>query len=295
MLDARSLEVFIAVAELRNFQRAADSLGIAQSVASKRLARLEDGLGARLLERGSRARIELTRAGELFLDEARMALAALHRAERVGRAVASGEAGPLRLGFVFSAAMTGVLTQVVRALGQALPEVEALPVLMETPAQLRALAEGRIDAAILRPRPTWPERTQVLGTHREPMIVALSERMDLAARETLSLADLVGQTFITPQFHEEVGLGQTVRELARASGLPEPVIRSTGDFITAASLAAAGQGVILAPASLARLRLEGLVFRPIAGSVAELSLVLLARTDLPAAVRDVLAAAMVPN
>ena len=292
MLDPRSLEVFLAVADARNFQRAADALGIAQSVASKRLARLEDELGARLLERGSRARIELTRAGELFLGEARSVLAALERAERVGRSVASGAAGPLRMGFVFSAAMTGVLTQVVGALADALPDVEALPVLMDTPAQLRALVDDRIDIAIVRPRPSWPERTKVLGVHREPMIVALGERMALAERAGLTLADLAGQTFLTPQFHEEVGLAQTVRDLARSGGLPEPTIRRTGDFITAASLAAAGQGVILAPASLARLGIQGLAFRPIEGHATELSLVLLARADVPAKVCVVLADAM---
>lgn len=282
MLDGASLEVFLAVVEHGHFVRAADSLGIAQSVASKRLARLEDALGARLLERGSRTRITLTRAGALFVDEARAALAALRQAERIGRAVARGSAGPLRVGYVFSAAMSGVLPRLVRTLRERLPGVEVLPSLMDTPAQLRALAEGALDVAIVRPRPSWPERAVEVARYGEAMIVALGDGMALAGRVALSPADLVGQTFLTPQFHEEVGLAETVRDLARAGGLPAPIIRRTGDFITAAALAAAGEGVILAPQSLAALRIEGLTFRPITGYTARIELVVLARQELPA-------------
>lgn len=292
MLDAHALEVFLAIADQRNFVRAADSLGIAQSVASKRLARLEDELGTRLFDRGSRTPITLTRAGELFLDEARTALVALEQAERIGRAVARGNTGPLRLGYVFSGAMTGLLTCLVAALADALPDVAVQPTLMDTPAQLRALGEGRIDAAIVRPRLSWPERTMVLGLHREPMIIALGYSMPLAAQTGICLQDLIGQTFLTPQFHEEAGLAQTVRDLARAGGLPEPAIRATGDFITAASLAAAGQGVILAPASLARLGLTGLTFRPIDDYAAELVLSVVARADMPPVQAEILAQAL---
>ena len=46
MLDGDQLEVFLAIAETRHFVRAADRLGIAQSVVSKRLQRLEDRLAA---------------------------------------------------------------------------------------------------------------------------------------------------------------------------------------------------------------------------------------------------------
>jgi DNA-binding transcriptional LysR family regulator len=292
MLDRAVLEVFLAVADHRNFVAAADSLGIAQSVVSKRLARLEDALGTRLFDRGSRTPIRLTRTGELFLGEARTALGAMEQAERIGRALAHGDSGPLRLGYVFSGAMTGMLTSLVTALAATLPNVQLLPSLMDTPAQLRALADGRIDVAIVRPRLSWPERTHVLGEHREPMIIALGDAMALASQDGIRLPDLVGQTFLTPQFHEEVGLAQMVRDLARTGGLPEPAIRATGDFITAASLAAAGQGVILAPASLARLRLAGLTFRPILDYAAQLVLVVVARADLPQVQADIIAKAL---
>lgn len=292
MLDGPSLQIFLALAEHRHFGQAAERLGIAQSVASKRLARLEDALGTKLVDRGNRRRVALTRAGTLFLDEARAALDALTAAERSGQALARGAAGPLRIGYVFSAAMTGLLPGLVRALRSALPALDIYPSLMETPEQLGALAEARIDLAIVRPRPSWPERIDEIGRHREPVLVALGERMALAKRRSLRAEDLVSQTFLTPQFAEQVGLAQMVRDLARTKGLPEPAIRPTGDFITAAALAAAGEGIILAPASLSNLKLEGLTFRPIDDYAAEIELVLLARRETPAAIVDALAATL---
>ena len=98
MLDPESLDVFVAIAELDHFVRAADRLGIAQSVVSKRLKRLEDQIGTRLVERGQRHKVALTRSGELFLPEARAAIAALDRAEQLGRTFGRGEAGPIKIG-----------------------------------------------------------------------------------------------------------------------------------------------------------------------------------------------------
>nr|WP_282435880.1 MULTISPECIES: LysR family transcriptional regulator [unclassified Novosphingobium] len=281
VLDPDTLAVFVAVADHGHFQRAADALGIAQSVASKRLQRLEDALGARLIERGSRMAVAPTRAGMLFLPQARAALETLARTQRVGRALARGEAGPIQVGYVFSAAMAGVLPRLIATLAQVLPGVEVMPALMETPDQLKALADGRIDLAIVRPRPSWPAGCVEVARQREGLLVAMGETSPLAAASPLRAADLAGQTFLTPQFHEEVGLAQTVAALAKAAGLPPPPIRRTADFITAASLAAAGQGVILAPASLARLHLEGLVFRPLADHAATVDLVTLASPQAP--------------
>lgn len=288
MLQGESLEAFLAIVEEGHFTRAADRLGIAQSVASKRLARLEDELKARLLDRGSRNRVALTRAGELFVPEAREVLAALRRAERLGRAIGRGTAGPVRIGYVFSGAMTGLLTGLVRALRTALPELQLVLTLLDTPAQLRSLADGSLDLAIVRLRPSWPERAQEICRQTEDVVVALGEGTKLAASSFLRPADLVGQTFITPQLQEEVGLADDVRRLARVGGLPNPRIIGTGDFITAACLAAAGEGIILAPASLQNLGIAGLTFRPLQDYSDEMTLALLARPEIPPALEALL-------
>lgn len=291
MLDRRPLEIFLAIAEERSFVRAADRLGIAQPVVSRQLQRLEGSLGARLFHRGSRSKVTLTRAGELFHDEARDALAGLLRAEQLGRNVARGATGPLRIGYVFSGAMTALLSDMVRGLRAAFPDLEIEPRLIETPAQLRELAEGRIDVAIVRPRPSWPRGAAVLARHHEPMLLGLGTTHPLARHDSIAIGDLVSECFLTPQFDVEDELAETVRRLLRKAG-GRPRIRATGDFITAAALAAAGEGVILAPASLAHLVIDGLTFRPISGHAERLELAVVGRPELPAAQREAIIAAL---
>ncbi|GAA2142620.1 LysR family transcriptional regulator [Kitasatospora kazusensis] len=74
-LDLAQLRAFVAVAEQLHFRRAAETLSITQQGLSKRISRLEETLGARLLDRG-RTRVGLTAAGQRLLEPARAALAA---------------------------------------------------------------------------------------------------------------------------------------------------------------------------------------------------------------------------
>lgn len=291
MLEPDSLQAFIAIAEEGHFVRASDRLGCAQSVVSKRLKRLEDRLGARLVARNKRSKVELTREGQQFLPTARTALAELERAEARGRRIAGGQAGVLRIGYVFSAIMTGVLPGLIRAVRGALPELEIVALAMETPEQIAAIDDGRVDVAIVRPRPSYPVGVAARRVHSEGVMLALTADNPLARRESIACADLAHARFIVPQFREEVGLIDMINRIARIGRLPPPEITRTTDFITAAGLAAAGMGVAAVPASLTALRLAGLLYRPITDLTAVMDLVLLCREDLPPTVAGVLAKA----
>lgn len=63
MIDQNLLPMFLAVAEEDNFRAAADRLGVTRSAVSQGIRRLEDGLGAALVVRTTRA-VRLTEAGE---------------------------------------------------------------------------------------------------------------------------------------------------------------------------------------------------------------------------------------
>lgn len=282
MLEPHCLAVFVAIAEERSFSRAADRLGIAQSVASKRLRRLEDHLCAVLLDRSIRSNVRLTRIGELFLPEARATLAGLRRAEQSCRNLARGRAGPFRIGFVFSAAMNGTLTKMLSGLRAVFPELCLEPQLMETPEQLSALEEGLIDVGLLRPRPSYPQDCSVRIVHEERLITGLALHHPLAAHLELTPPQLMGSEFILPQFHEDVGLVDSARRLAEAGHFTTPNIIRTDDFVTAACLAATGDGIVLAPASLARLAIEGICFRPFRDFDDRLTTVMVMRRDAPA-------------
>jgi len=289
-LDARHLRCFTLLAEELHFGRAATRLGIAQSGLSGHIARLEDVIGGRLIERGRKTAVHLTPLGETFLVEAKAALHQLDRAERIGRNAALGEAGAAKLSYVFSAALSGTLGRALRALSERLPMLEVTPFPLETPEQLKALTEARVDAGLLRPQARYPRGISAAVVHREPLLLALTDRHPLAARATVQAADLAGESFIVPQMTRSMGLGLLVEDLAKVGGFPAPPILDASDYVTAASMASAGFGVVLAPRSLSNLAIDGIAYRPIADYTGSVELALAWRGPPTPLVKTVIAA-----
>src|SRR5271163_3130290 len=79
-MELRQLEYFVAVAAELNFSRTAQRIHVVQSALSASVGKLEKELGVPLFDRSKR-QIELTAAGEVFLDHAREVLHAAHRAQ----------------------------------------------------------------------------------------------------------------------------------------------------------------------------------------------------------------------
>ena len=101
-MELRHLRYFVAIAEERSFTRAAERLWVAQPGLSSQTRRLEEELGVQLFERHSRG-VDLTAAGELFLERARAAIAAADAAAAVGADLQAGLAGTVRLGLATDA------------------------------------------------------------------------------------------------------------------------------------------------------------------------------------------------
>ncbi|MES2972458.1 MAG: LysR family transcriptional regulator [Pseudomonadota bacterium] len=95
-LDLTSLRLFVTVCETRNIARAGEQASIVGSAISKRLAQLEDTVGAQLLVRRRRG-VEPTAAGETLLEHARSMLASASRIERDMAGYASGLKGQVRV------------------------------------------------------------------------------------------------------------------------------------------------------------------------------------------------------
>src|SRR5438552_18020665 len=72
-MDLRRLEIFVKVAELGSFSRAAQALALTQPTVSEHLRALEHELGTQLLDRLGRGAAP-TRAGQLLLRYARCML-----------------------------------------------------------------------------------------------------------------------------------------------------------------------------------------------------------------------------
>lgn len=276
MLDAKALTLFAALAEERHFGRVAARLEIAQSAVSTQLLRLEDQLGTRLLTRGRRSAVTLTTAGHVFLEEVHLLLSQMRRAEQIGRLAGQGEAGRLSMGYVFSAAVSGILSTGLAAIKAALPALTVMAEPTDTPSQIDGVANGRFDLGVIRPRVRYPDNVDARIIHREGMVLALAENHPLAG-DRITPRSLADQTFIIPQFGEGSGLGDKVMELARRGGFaPRPFI-DTRDFLTAISLAASGLGVSLVPLSISRVRVPNIRYCALAEEAGQIELALIWR------------------
>jgi DNA-binding transcriptional LysR family regulator len=97
MTNLNELHYFLHVADSGGFTAAAQLLGVPKSTVSRGIARLEERLGMRLLERTTR-RMALTEAGEVYLEYCRQALEKVQLAESVVGAMRGTPRGRLRVG-----------------------------------------------------------------------------------------------------------------------------------------------------------------------------------------------------
>jgi len=90
------LITFLHVADTLSVSATAQALGVGKSIVSKRVAQLEEVVGATLFARSTR-RVVLTPAGEVYAVHARRALDALNAGEEEVRALRSTLSGRIRL------------------------------------------------------------------------------------------------------------------------------------------------------------------------------------------------------
>jgi DNA-binding transcriptional LysR family regulator len=289
--DLRQLRYFIAVAERLHFGRAAAALSISQPPLSRAIRELEGKLGAVLLAR-SRRRVELTPEGARFLEDARRLLAQLERAVLDLRAMASGEQGRLRIGFV-SLADFGVLPGLLKAYKAARPGVALALREMLSPEQAAALAAGELDFGLLLPPVSGAESLDHLVVQRERFLVALAARHRLAhGRGPLALSELAADSFVMVPREIAPGLYDIVTGLAARAGLSLNVAQEAIQMQTVVSLVSSGLGAAIVPACLANLGRQGVAYRELADRHPRLELWLAwRRGTLGAASRDFVAQA----
>src|SRR6202451_2964824 len=98
-MELRHGRYFVAVTETLSFRQASKQLHVSQPSLSVQIKQLEEELGVALFRRSKR-RVEITRAGEVFLSAAREILMRLQQASAAALHAESGEVGTIRLGFI---------------------------------------------------------------------------------------------------------------------------------------------------------------------------------------------------
>jgi DNA-binding transcriptional LysR family regulator len=247
----REIECFTAVAETLSFTRAAQNLHLAQPPLSRHVRTLEEKLGTRLFERSGR-RVALTPAGAVFFEETRGVLPRLLRAGEATRRFALGQTERLRLGFV-SAVLGPELVGVLRAFREAHPKVQ-LAMRDAPPAeQLAALRRGELEGGFVGLAPREPAAgVRFVRWHREPLMAFVPFGHPLAARTPIDLKDLAGEPMLAVSREAAPAFAAFVSDACATAGFRPRLAFEADRAQAVATLVAAGMGVALLPASLAR-------------------------------------------
>ena len=259
-IELRHLRYFVAVAEELHFGRAAAKLGIQQPPLSQQIKQLEGEVGHALFARTSRS-VALTAAGHELLERARRTLTRLQEDLNAVRRVGRGEVGALTVGFAGSAILT-MLPDVIRVHRRDYREVQLRLLEMATSEVIEHLLDGTVDLGFLRDPGEVPGSV-IESLLREPFVAVLPTRHRLAAQKNIAVARLKGEPFV---FYRRsmgpVAYDRTIG-LCEQHGFQPQIVQETPQWPTAIRLIAAGLGVSIAPACVAKLAIPGVVFRPI--------------------------------
>jgi DNA-binding transcriptional LysR family regulator len=263
-MELRHLRYFVAVAHEGHITRAAEKLHIAQPPLSQQIKALEAEIGVALFERHPRG-VALTDAGRSFLGDAEAILASVGHATQRARRTARGETGRIAVGFTTSAPFHPLVARAIREFRSARPDVSFVLEESSSGDLLAGLREERLDIAFIRSGVADPEGLAVHPLLQEDMAAALPARHPLARRPSLALKELAAETFILYRRPDGRGLYDVIIAACTAAGFSPHVGQEAPRIVSTLNLVAAGLGVTIVPASLSRLPLEGVTYRPLRG------------------------------
>lgn len=254
-MELRHLRYFVAIAEERSFTRAAERLWVAQPGLSKQIRQLEADLGVELFERHSRG-VDLTDAGELFLDRARAALAAAEVASSTGRDLKHGLVGSVRLGIATEAAWRP-LPAFLDEFGRDRPKIELTVVESHGGKLVRDLRDRRLDALVA---PSMFQSADLFhrSLGKEPWLVLAGPTHQLArATGPVAARELQGEEIVITGHRDGVAFDRAVAETLAELGVT-PVLRrgrpgpalftggASGDALALTTSSAAAVGGVVA-------------------------------------------------
>ncbi|ADV66649.1 LysR family transcriptional regulator [Deinococcus maricopensis] len=259
-MELRHLRHFIALAEEGHFGRAAERVYVVQQALSSSIKALEDELGVPLVQRTTR-RVQLTPAGQEFLQGARATLALAEQTVARARAAARGEVGRLVVGFVSGLAFGG-LPEIVRTFRETYPHVAVELRELTAQEQEAALRAHTIDVGLM----LLPVRDPTLAREalwQQPLVAALPAGHPLARKRRLRIHDLAREPFVFfPRYLRATYFDQVMTWCERGGFTPR-IVQEAIEVPTLLSLVAAGIGVFLPIRFFERVALPGVTYRPV--------------------------------
>jgi LysR family transcriptional regulator, low CO2-responsive transcriptional regulator len=240
MLDLHKLNIFLTIARLRNFTRAAEYLHMTQPTVSQQLAALEAALGTPLIERDTR-HLQLTAAGQALLPYAEKMVVLSSEAIEAVRAAAGLEETTLRLGVGHTLA-TYVLPELLSRYRAAYPRYRAKITVGNTGDLLTLLVADSIDLALVGSPAVHPE-VVTLPFLRDSLVIIVAPEDEWAKRSEIEPPELLTRVFLTRE--PGSALHATVERLFGTGALDADNVILLGETEAIKRSVEAGLGVAL--------------------------------------------------
>lgn len=249
-MDLRQLEQFVAVAEERQFTRAAKRMNLVQSGLSASIRALEAELNAELFVRSTR-KVEMTAAGRLLYDKAQIILGAVKEARDAVNALQGLQLGTLAIGTVQCLGAFIDLTAVYERFHANHPNIEISHRQDSSTHLLEKIKDGEIDLAFLPVcEPIEGVITQTIA--RDVMVLICKDNYSLAGERNIDIKNLKNESFI--DFQADWGTRRIVDRIFSQSRIRRRIAFEVGDLQTLLDLVARGLGVALVPEAIAKAR-----------------------------------------
>ncbi|HYQ02157.1 MAG TPA: LysR substrate-binding domain-containing protein [Polyangiaceae bacterium] len=259
-MELRDLSYFLACVDNGSITAAARRVHAAQPTISHALSRLEVELGVRLLERGARAPLRVTEAGQRLAERARQALASLGAVQDDLAEVKNGVRGQLRLCAVQSACVS-LLPRALAAFVSAYPAVELSVRTLAAEKIARAVAGGQADLGFVAGAPSFALRDVDRELLRREELLLLVRKSDpLARRKAVRIATLAARPLVLVP--GATFTGEIIHEACRAAGFEPQVVLTLSSAEALCEVVRAGLASTILPAGYLRgadSRADGLV------------------------------------
>lgn len=250
-MELRLLQSFLVLSEELHFGRAAARLFIAQPPLTKQIHQLEKQLGVQLFERHPRG-ARLTPAGEALAIEAEQIFATVDKAVHTVRNAETGSGGRLVLGFS-GATGTALVPGMLRAISAEVPGIDIDVKQFSNSSQVAgAVVDGELDLGLVLLPFEHPDLSIQPGPSHQP-VLAVPEGHPLAERDSVAVAELVEENFITPRRYSGSALLNLIGEVCATADFSPRVIKETPDAATTLMLVAGGQGISITVTGIANL------------------------------------------
>jgi len=277
-MELRHLRYFVVVAEELNFTRAAKRLGISQPPLSLQIQQLEKEIGALLLRRKTRG-VELTNAGKLMLEEARVILKQVDLTKAAMRRRTRGETGRINIGAGGATYFHPIIPAIIREYRKRYPEIVLSPESSNSPllvAQLRAKA---IDVAFIWLPIDDSADLALESLVDEEMVAVLPPGHALNDSVSASLAALSKEPFILPPREINPGVYDSIISACQRAGFTPRLGPQVPQVVSTVAMVAAGLGLSIVPHCISRIHADGVTYLPIAGDAPRLGISLAYRRD----------------